>query len=75
MTRFYFHLTDGTMIEDDQGQPCATEKEARAHADQVARELSRNRARDDIKHWAVCVTDESGKRITRIPLARHPRKQ
>jgi hypothetical protein len=70
MARFYFHLTNGDTIKDDEGEPYATAEQARAHAEKVARELARNRTHNELRRRALCVTDEAGRQVVRIPLCR-----
>jgi hypothetical protein len=65
--KFYFHLSDHTVIPDDRGERCATLDQAKEHATTVAAELGRNR--DDIEGWSVVVTDEIGKVVFTTPLS------
>jgi hypothetical protein len=65
MPCFFFHLTNGETIADDIPTPCDTVDEARAVALAIAAELGRNKPPNEIKNFAVCVTDHTGKEVFR----------
>jgi hypothetical protein len=66
--RYFFHLSDGTFIEDDAGEVCSTVEEAKRFAMSVAAELGQNRDAKDFEGGYVCVTDEGGTEVFRTPL-------
>jgi hypothetical protein len=70
MPRYYFNLSDGHFIPDNEGAPCLTQKDARAYAKRIAAEYGRNR--DYIPdNMCVCVTDEMGTEVFRTPVVDH----
>jgi len=76
MPQFFFHLTNGETIRDEQGTVCATLEDAKAYALAVAAELGRNRSPEDIGALALCVTDETGGELftTKLVNLQTPRK-
>jgi hemerythrin superfamily protein len=66
--RYFFHLSDGNLIQDDAGEVCKTLEEAKQFAINVAAELGQNRDAKDIQGEYVCVTDEDGTEVFRTPL-------
>lgn len=69
MARFFFHLTDGTKVCDPDGEECSSLERARDHAIRTAHELARNKRPSLLSGLCVCVTDESGSEVFRVPLA------
>jgi hypothetical protein len=68
MTRYYFNLDDENNIADDEGEPCETLDEARAHAYRVASELAAHKPDAHATRGCIRVTDAKGKEVFRTPL-------
>jgi len=68
MQRYFFHLTDNTTIRDPDGETCPTVEHAKEIAAQTARDLARNKEPSELDDLAICVTDESGREVFRVPL-------
>jgi hypothetical protein len=67
MPRFFFHLTNGRTISDDEATACTLD-EAKMIALAMPAELGRNKPPNEIKNLAICVTDESGKEVFRTDV-------
>ena len=67
MPRFFFHVTNGKTIRDQDGDSFESVEEAKRHAVTIARELghasSQTAARQN-----VFVTDEDGTEVFRTPI-------
>src|SRR5215831_15841701 len=66
MPRYFFHVTNGDSITDEEGEEFELFEAAREHAIAVAREL----VREGLK-WAghsISVTDERGTIVFKVPL-------
>jgi len=60
MPRYFFNLNDGRkVIPDVDGTELSDDDSARAHANQVARELARNRE-PETRSWRLAVCDAQG---------------
>jgi Domain of unknown function (DUF6894) len=59
MPRYFFHLTNGDYIADEEGEEFDLVEAARGHATAVAQELSRNRPRALVGYY-ISVVDERG---------------
>jgi hypothetical protein len=68
MPRFYFHLTDGKTVRDDEGEKCNSIEAARNYAVRVAKELGQGQSSEYVREHCICVTDETGKEVFRTPL-------
>ena len=68
MPRFFFHLADGVLIEDNHGSRCNTREDARVFAQSLAAEYGRNRKFEKIEDLSVRVTDETGTEVYRTPV-------
>jgi len=67
MPRFYFHVTNGQMIRDQDGDLCGSVEDAKREAIMIARELGHASA--PTARWRnVSVTDEDGKEVFRTPI-------
>jgi hypothetical protein len=62
---YYFSIQNGERIADDQGYEFPDDATACRHAEQVSRELSRNRSGG--RNWVVVVTDQFGVKIGEMP--------
>ena len=70
VARYYFHLVrDNEIIRDDQGEEFDLVQEARAHAVQVARELSRNVDPAKLAGRAIVAVDSNDVVVFRTDLA------
>jgi hypothetical protein len=67
MPRYYFDLCNGHRLADPSGVDCRDEEEARAAAEVIAREIAAD-ARPGSAERRVTVLDESGKKITSVPI-------
>jgi hypothetical protein len=68
MPQYFFNLTNGETVRDEQGTRCDTVEDAKAYALAVAAELGRNRSREQLNALALCVTDETGQEVFRTKL-------
>ena len=50
------------------GTACPTLADARAHAVKIAGDFAKNRPREGRTGRAICVTDEAGMQLFRVPL-------
>jgi Domain of unknown function (DUF6894) len=70
VSRYFFHLTNGTMVgdmvEDVDGESFDLVAEARAHAVRVAQELAQH---SSLGGRSVSVVDESGVVVFRTPVS------
>jgi hypothetical protein len=69
MARYFFHLSGGFPIEDDEGEEFPTPEEAIAAAQRSAREFALHREPAQLHGLALRVTDEAGEEIANIQLA------
>lgn len=68
MPCYFFNLNDGEkIIPDLEGTMLPDHDSARAHADQVARELARNREQETMS-WRLVVRDEQGTLCFELPF-------
>jgi hypothetical protein len=67
MPRFFFHLSDGTTLRDEEGENCQDAAAARVHAHKVARELAQG---DAFRGLVLKVTDEQGTELTRVAIGK-----
>lgn len=74
MPRFYFHLSNGTLIRDATGVELAHYDDALCYAEQSARDFAA------LIDWPydhqgplgeIIVTNDAGEEIFRVPLRRH----
>jgi hypothetical protein len=65
MARFFFHVTNGTTVRDEEGEVCPTLEAARAHAARIVRELSQSGK--SYEGFAVSVADEQGNEVAHVP--------
>jgi hypothetical protein len=70
MPRFFFHVSDGTTVPDPQGEQCETLSQAREVADLIALRLGQERPTIQNKGLFIVVTDEGGREVHRVPLAK-----
>jgi hypothetical protein len=68
MPQYFFNLTNGETVRDEQGTRCDTVDDAKSYALAVAAELGRNRSREELNALALCVTDETGQEVFRTKL-------
>jgi len=68
MPRYFFHLTHETTVLDPEGEMCPTVEHAKELATRTARDLARNKGPSELNDLAICVTDESGREVFRVPL-------
>jgi len=67
MPRFFFHVTNGDLTQDRDGDLCESVEDAKRHAITVARELGHASSQTGIRR-IVSVTDEGGTEIFRTPI-------
>lgn len=69
MPRYFFNLTNGdTVADDDLGEEFAQAEAAQAHAMAVAWELSRHELPDALIGLYISVVDEHGLAVFKVPL-------
>jgi hypothetical protein len=69
MPHYNFHFTDGRHVyHDDEGLDLPNDAAAREEAELIAGDLWDDPGEGDWSEWAIRVTDESGRDITRIPI-------
>jgi hypothetical protein len=68
MPRFFFHLSDGVMIEDNRGTRCNTRIDARVFAIKLAADYALNPKFDKVADLSILVTDEGGTEVFRAPI-------
>ena len=67
--RYFFHvMSGGTADKDEVGRSFSDVKSAIAHASVIARELAIEA--ENYVGFSVCVTDEHGHEVARVPIAR-----
>jgi hypothetical protein len=65
MSRYFFHVVDCEgEFRDENGRRFETPEAAAAHAAKIASELAQDE--NDYQEFAVSVTDEAGKELTRV---------
>jgi hypothetical protein len=69
MNRYFFHLTGQYVCEDREGEEFPTPEAAIAEAQQVAEELSQNRAESETRGWTLRVTDTGGAEIAVVTVS------
>jgi hypothetical protein len=68
MTQYYFHLENEHTIKDDQGEQYKTLAEAKAHAREVAQQLSAHQTEQHNRSLYIRVVDEEGREVFRTSL-------
>ena len=68
MQTFHFNLSGRAPFEDVQGQNLPSLVEAMQEAMGMAQDLARNKRASDVSGDQVVVTDESGRKVFRMPL-------
>jgi hypothetical protein len=68
MPTFHFNLSGRAPFEDVQGQNLPSLVEAMEEAMGMAQDLARNKRASDVSGDQVVVTDESGRKVFRMPL-------
>ena len=68
MPQYFFNLTNGETVRDDQGTRCDTMDDVKTYALAVAAELGRNRSPEDLSTLALCVIDETGQEVFRTKV-------
>jgi hypothetical protein len=68
MPTFHFNLSGRAPFEDVQGQNLPSLVEAMQEAMGMAQDLARNKRASDVSGDQVVVTDESGRKVFRMPL-------
>ena len=69
--RYFFHVMsdhDPTIYKDEVGRSFSDFGIARAHATVIARELAIEA--ENYVGFSVCVTDDHGHKVARVPIAR-----
>ena len=68
MPQYFFNLTNGETVRDEQGTRCDTVEDVKTYALAVAAELGRNRSPEQLNTLALCVTDETGREVFRTKV-------
>ena len=68
MPQYFFNLTNGETVRDDQGTRCDTLEDVKTYALAVAAELGRNRSPEELNTLSLCVTDETGQEVFRTKV-------
>jgi hypothetical protein len=69
MVRYFFHvMSDHTTCKGEAGRSFSDFKIATANATVIARELPIER--EDYVGFSLCVTDDQGNEVARVPIAR-----
>ena len=69
MVRYFFHvMSDHTAYKDEVGRSFSNVEIAKAHATVIARELAIEA--EDYVGYLVCVTDDQGNEVARVPISR-----
>src|SRR3954454_18436325 len=68
MPQYFFNLTNGETVRDDQGTRCDTVEDVKTYALAVAAELGRNRSPEELNTLALCVIDETGQEVFRTKV-------
>ena len=58
MPQYFFNLTNGETVRDEQGTRCDTVEDVKTYALAVAAELGRNRSPEELNMLALCVIDD-----------------
>ena len=67
--RYFFHvMSEHTTYKDEVGRSFSNVEIAKAHATVIARELAIEA--EDYVGYSVCVTDDQGNEVARVPIAR-----
>lgn len=64
-------MSDGTAYKDEVGRSFSNVEIAKAHATVIARELAIEA--ENYVGFSVCVTDDHGQEVARVPIARDAR--
>ena len=67
MPQYFFNLTNGETVRDEQGTRCDTVEDVKTYALAVAAELGRNRSPEELNTLALCVI-ESGQEVFRTKV-------
>jgi hypothetical protein len=67
MPLFFFHVTNHSVLKDEDGEEFLTIESARAHAARIANELAQA---GDYSGFAVKVTDEQGTEVAQVPIGK-----
>ena len=67
MPRFFFHVLDGSVVKDEDGEELPSAESARAHAAQIAKELAQA---GEYGGFAVKVLDEQGNEVAYVPIGK-----
>ena len=71
MPRYFFDLKDGTRLRDHAGIQFATDADAEAHAQVIAKEVASERVFDpDSPQLFVSIIHEEGREVTKVPVER-----
>jgi uncharacterized protein DUF6894 len=68
MPQYFFNLTNGETVRDDQGTRCDTLEDVKTYALAVAAELGRNRSPEELNTLSLCVIDETGQEVFRTKV-------
>jgi hypothetical protein len=66
--RYFFHVSDHTTYKDAVGRSFSSVEIAIAHASVIASELAIEA--EDYVGYSVCVTDDQGNEVARVPISR-----
>jgi hypothetical protein len=73
MPRYFFNIVvrGRKAIPDPEGDELAGDKEARAHACMIARDMMKRRHwyKRGLEHWAFEITDEAERLVAVVPFA------
>jgi hypothetical protein len=73
MPRYFFNIKvpSRKTIRDPEGGELRGDKDARIHAEMVARDMMANRIwyKRNLEYWAFVITDESGRQVAVVPFA------
>ena len=73
MPRYFFNIVvrGRKAIPDPEGDELAGDKEARKHAEMIAREMLsyRSRYKRGLEHWAFLITNEAGRQVGVVPFS------
>jgi hypothetical protein len=67
MPRFFFHVLDGSVFKDEDGEELPSAESARAHAARIAKELAQA---GEYGGFAVKVLDEQGNEVAYVPIGK-----
>lgn len=67
MPLFFFHVIEGSMFKDEDGENLPSIESARAHAARIANELAHG---GDYGGFAVKATDDQGNEVARVPIGK-----